>query len=414
MFSDDFNDGIITNPTRVREALIEVDLISASLNPYPVMANADARRTRRAFLQKSGALLGGLALSGTPLATSAGAAPGRRPLLSPGADPLGVALVGLGNYATNQLAPALLKTERCRLTGIVTGTPSKIDRWRTEYNIPEKNVYNYETFDQIADNPDIDVVYVVLPNSMHADYAIRAAEAGKHVITEKPMATSVRDCERMIEACDKAGVKLSVGYRLHFEPHHQEIMRLGQEQVFGRVTVVEASFSFTSRNTEAWRFSKEMAGGGALLDVGVYAIQAARYAIGEEPVRVRATGYNTRPDIFTEIYETILWDMEFPGGGVSTHSTSYSANVNRLYMMAPRGWARIEPAFMYNGVAGRTSEGAMDFPEVTQQALQMDDFARCIAENETSSVPGEEGLRDMKIIEAIYRSIDRDGRWVEV
>ena len=377
------------------------------------MPNTDARRTRRDFLQKTGAALGGLALSGTALPASARGARRRPRAMSPHAKPLGVALVGLGNYATNQLAPALLETEQCRLTGIVTGTPSKIDRWRSEYDIPEKNVYNYETFDQIADNPDIHVVYVVLPNSMHAEYAIRAAEAGKHVITEKPMATSVRDCERMIEACEKAGVKLSVGYRLHFEPHHQEIMRLGREQVYGRVTVIEASFSFTSRNTEAWRFSKEMAGGGALLDVGVYAIQGARYTIGEEPVRVRATGYNTRPDVFTEIYETILWDMEFPGGAVSTHSTSYSANVNRLYMMAPRGWARIEPAFMYNSVAGRTNEGPMDFPEVTQQALQMDDFARCIAADETSRVSGEEGLRDMKVIEAIYRSIDRGGRWVE-
>ncbi len=378
------------------------------------MPNTDARRTRRDFLQKTGAALGGLALSGTALPASASGARRRPRAMSPHAKPLGVALVGLGNYATNQLAPALLETEQCRLTGIVSGTPSKIDRWRSEYDIPEKNVYNYETFDQIADNPDIHVVYVVLPNSMHAEYAIRAAEAGKHVITEKPMATSVRDCERMIEACEKAGVKLSVGYRLHFEPHHQEIMRLGREQVYGRVTVIEASFSFTSRNTEAWRFSKEMAGGGALLDVGVYAIQGARYTIGEEPVRVRATGYNTRPDVFTEIYETILWDMEFPGGAVSTHSASYSANVNRLYMMAPRGWARIEPAFMYNSVAGRTNEGPMDFPEVTQQALQMDDFARCIAADETSRVSGEEGLRDMKVIEAIYRSIDRGGRWVEV
>ncbi len=378
------------------------------------MAPIDSRRTRRTFLQKTGALLGGIALSGAPAVTLAGAQNMRRRPLPPGMNPLGVALVGLGNYATNQLAPALQETEQCRLTGIVTGTPAKADKWMAEYNIPEKNVYNYDTFDQIADNPDIDIVYVVLPNSMHAEYVIRAAEAGKQVITEKPMATSVRDCERMIEACDKAGVKLSVGYRLHFEPHHQEIMRLGQEQVFGPVTVVEASFSFTSRNTEAWRFSKEMAGGGALLDVGIYAIQGARYTIGEEPVRLRASGYNTRPDIFTEIYETILWEMEFPGGAVSKHSTSYSANVNRLYMMAPRGWARIEPAFMYNDVSGRTNEGPMGFPHVTQQALQMDDFARCIMENETSSVSGEEGLKDMKIVEAIYRSIDRDGRWIEV
>lgn len=370
------------------------------------MRTLDRPRSRRTFLQEASALLGGAALTG--IAPDASASGRSRP------DGLGVALVGLGSYATGQLGPALQETERCHLAGIVTGTPAKAERWMDQYDIPQKNVYDYETFDEIAGNPDIDIVYVVLPNSMHAEYVIRAAEAGKHVITEKPMATSVRDCERMIEACSDAGVKLSVGYRLQFEPRHREIMRLGQQEVFGPVTVVEASFSFTSRDTDAWRFSKEMAGGGSLLDVGIYAIQGARYTTGEEPARVRASAYNTRPEIFTEIYETILWDMEFPGGTVSSHSTSYSGNVNRLYMMSTNGWAEIDPAYSYGGLSARTSEGPMELPQVNQQALQMDDFARCIEEDEQSRVPGEEGLRDMKVIEAIYRSIDAGSEWVGV
>ncbi len=369
--------------------------------------------TRREFLTDAARLTGGAVLAGTLFGGSpARASAARR--LAYREQQLGVALVGLGNYATGQLAPALQETQHCRLSGIVTGTPSKAEAWKEKYAIPEKNVYNYETFDRIADNPEIDIIYVVLPNSMHAEYAIRAAQAGKHVISEKPMATSVRDCERMIEACREAGVKLSVGYRLHFDPFHQEIMRLGQDEVFGPVTAVEGSFSFTYRATEAWRFSKEMAGGGALLDVGIYAINGARYVIGEEPVALRAQAFNTRPDIFTDIYETILWQMDFPGGAVSTHSTSYSGSINRLYMMSERGWAEIDPSYHYGQRTGRTSEGPMDFPEVYEQVFQMDDFARCIMEDRESRVSGEEGLRDMRVIEAIYRSIDAGSERVDV
>lgn len=327
---------------------------------------------------------------------------------------LGVALVGLGSYATGQLAPALQETEKCYLAGIVTGTPEKAEAWQDEYDIPASNIYDYETYDRIADNDAIDIVYVVLPNGMHAEYTIRAAEAGKHVISEKPMATSVRDCERMIAACDRAGVKLSIGYRLHFDPYHQEMMRLGQEEVFGPVSMVEGGYSFNYRNTDAWRFDKEMAGGGALLDVGIYAIQGARYVTGEEPVRVQAQAFNTRPEVFEEIYESILWQMEFPSGAVSTHSTSYSGYVNRLFFTAPGGWAELDPSYHYSGQSGRTSDGPMDFPQVNQQARQMDDFVDCILNDRESRVSGEEGLRDMRVIEAIYRSIDGGSAWVDV
>ncbi len=374
-------------------------------------------RTRRAFLGDAAALTGAAALSslfGRPVfgGSPVRAAPQHRSDFS--SQKLGVALVGLGSYATGQLAPALQETEHCRLAGIVTGTPAKAASWKEKYDIPDDSVYDYESFDRIADNPDVDIVYVVLPNSMHAEYTIRAARAGKHVITEKPMATSVHDCERMIDACREAGVKLSVGYRLQFDPFHQEIMRLGQEEVFGPVTAVEGSFSFTYRDTSAWRFSKEMAGGGALLDVGIYTINGARYVVGEEPIALRAQAFNTRPDIFTEIYETILWQMEFPGGAVSTHGSSYSGSVNRLYMMSERGWAEIDPSYHYDERIGRTSAGPMDFPTVYEQALQMDDFALCIMEDRESRVSGEEGLRDMRVIEAIYRSIDAGGDRVEV
>jgi glucose-fructose oxidoreductase len=139
---------------------------------------------------------------------------------------LGVALLGLGRYATGQLAPALKLTGNCELRGVVSGHPEKISQWQKDFSLPENNCYTYENFDLIADNPAIDIVYVVTPPGRHAEFAIRAAKAGKHVISEKPMATSVADCDAMIAACQAAKVKLSIGYRLHFDPYLKELMRL--------------------------------------------------------------------------------------------------------------------------------------------------------------------------------------------
>src|SRR5690349_9596312 len=140
-------------------------------------------------------------------------------------DKLGVALVGLGYYSTDLLAPALQQTKNCYLAGIVTGTPSKAEEWKKKYNIPEKNIYNYQNFDSIANNPDIDVVYVVLPPSMHKEYVVRAANAGKHVWCEKPMAITAQECEEMINACKKNNRSLAIGYRLQHEPNTQEWRR---------------------------------------------------------------------------------------------------------------------------------------------------------------------------------------------
>lgn len=363
--------------------------------------------TRRAFLRGATFGLGTAALSGAllPLAL-------RTRERRPRADRLGVALVGLGNYATHQLAPALQETEDCYLAAIVTGTPAKAEAWSQKYGIAPEHVYDYDTFDRIADDDAVDIVYVVLPNSMHAEYTIRAAQAGKHVICEKPMATSVADAEAMIEACRQADRLLSIGYRLHFEPHHREMMRLGQEQVFGPVKVIEASFGFRIGDPNQWRLDKQMAGGGALMDVGIYAIQGARYVTGEEPVAVTAQAFTTDHAKFDDVEETILWTLEFPSGAVASSSTTYNGYVNRLYATAPEGWFETEPSFGYSGIQGRTSRGAMDFPAINQQAAQMDAFAACVRSGRPSEVSGEEGLRDMKVIEGIYRSIAEGGRRV--
>jgi predicted dehydrogenase len=317
---------------------------------------------------------------------------------------LGIALVGLGSYSTGQLAPALQETSYCKLAGIVTGTPSKAVEWKKKYNIADKNVYNYDNFDTIEDNPDIDIVYVVLPNAMHAEYTIRAAKAGKHVICEKPMAVSVKECEQMIAACKEAGKMLSIGYRLHFEPHNLEMMRLGQKQIYGPVNSIETANGFVLRNPDVWRLDRKLSGGGPLMDMGIYSVQGARYVMGKEPVAVTARTEKTMPKLFDEVEETLYWQMEFPGDAVANCQTSYAKSLGNLRAEADKGWFELEPAFSYSGIKGRTNAGKMNLPQVNQQALQMDDFAYCILNNKPTRIPGEEGLRDMKVIEAIYKA----------
>jgi len=328
---------------------------------------------------------------------------------------LGIALVGLGIYSTHLLAPALQKTKHCKLTAIVTGTPEKAESWSKKYQIPKENIYNYENFDEIAKNPAVDIIYVVLPNALHADFSIRAAKAGKHVICEKPMAVTVAECEAIISACKKANVKLGVGYRLHAEPHTQEIQRLVRDEVFGKTHFVSAEAAYLSGdNWDQWRFNKKLSGGGALMNMGVYAIQGALYAVGENPVAVTAQEFSTMPEKFKDTDESITAQLEFPSGAVANLFTSHNARADRLYASCKKGWFELDVAYTYGPLHGRTSAGdEISYPHFIQQALQMDDFALHIKEDRPNKVPGEMGLRDMKIVTAIYESI-KVGKRVEV
>ncbi len=317
---------------------------------------------------------------------------------------LGVALVGLGYYSTQQLAPALQETRNCRLAGIVTGTPAKARDWKAKYNLPDRCIYDYGNFDSIADNPDIDVVYVVLPNSLHAEYTIRAAKAGKHVICEKPMSVNVDEAEKMIAACKAANRQLAIGYRLHFEPYNLEMARLSREKVFGSVKLIHAQFGFPLRDLSAWRMHHDLAGGGPLMDVGIYCIQACRYVAGEEPIAVTAQEVKTKPELYVDIEETMTWQLEFPSGILANCATSYATYTERLEVCADNGWYQLRPAYGYGPLAGETSKGKLEFPDIREQTLHLDAVAESIMAGAPNPVPGEEGLKDMRIIEAIYRA----------
>lgn len=319
---------------------------------------------------------------------------------------LGIALLGLGGYAGGQLAPALQNTEHCYLAGIVTGTPSKVPTWQSKYSIPDKNVYDYGNFDKIKDNPDIDIVYIVTPNALHRDFVIRAAQAGKHVICEKPMALSVEDCDLMIAECKKAGKLLSTGYRLHFEPYNLEMVRLGTKKIYGNIKKISAGFGFPIGDPTQWRLKKALSGGGPLQDVGIYCVQGICYTTGLEPVAVTAQeGPKTNPDKFNEVEQSLTWQFEMPGGIIAEGSSSYQDSLNFLKAEGEKGTFQLTSAYNYSGQAGHTPEGAMNFPKIVQQAKQMDSFALSIKNNQASIVPGEMGKRDVKIIAAIYEAM---------
>jgi glucose-fructose oxidoreductase len=359
--------------------------------------------SRRDFIRL--ASIGSLAIAGGRLLRAGARA--EIPPPPPGTRPLGVALLGLGSYSTQELAPALLRTRLCRLAGVVTGSPDKAEKWARQYHLPKENLYNYDNLERIADNPDIDIVYVVTPPALHPEFAIRAAKAGKHVISEKPMACSVADCDAMIAACRDARVQLSIGYRLHFDPYHQELMRLARDPGLGPFTRMSGDFSFTMRGKQ-WRAEKRLAGGGPMMDVGIYVVHGACVAAGgANPVAVLAHEEpKTRPEFFKDVEETMRWTMVFPGGATCSARSSYSHQNNRFRAEGPNGWIDFpESAFAYRGIRCATSRGPLRFePPVNQQAAQMDDFADCIVSGRASPVPGELGRRDIRILAAIYEA----------
>jgi len=316
------------------------------------------------------------------------------------------ALVGLGKLSTNQLAPALQKTKYAKLAGIVTGTPEKEKIWANKYGIKPENIYNYDTYDKLAQNESIDVIYIVLPNGMHKEFTVRGANAGKHIFCEKPMANSSQECREMIVACDNNNVKLGVAYRLQFEPHHRHCIELAQSKQFGPLKAIEAGFGFKIGDPNQWRLDADLAGGGALMDVGIYALNACRYLTGEEPVAISAQETKTDPKKFAEVDETITWTMTMPSGVNCYCSTTYAFNgINHFNAYADRGWFGLDPAYGYGGIKGRSSKGVIEFDETDQFAEEMDAFAKTILDGTQTRVPGQEGLKDLLAIEAIYESI---------
>jgi len=358
--------------------------------------------SRREFIKKAGVGVG-LMSSSSAFAN----------IIVPQDRKLGVALVGLGYYSGDVLAPALQLTEECELRGIVTGSPSKIPVWQEKYGIKSANVYNYETMPEIANNPDIDAIYIVLPNRLHAKYAIMAAEAGKQVWCEKPMAPTVEECQSVIDACAKNKVQLTIGYRMQHEDNTRTIMRYAKEKPFGEIEKIDAWAGYRHGNRDHWKCKKDM-GGGVFYDMGVYPLQAARYSAGEEPISIKAWHETERPNMFGEVDETTYFDLEFPRGAVASCMASFAKGGSELKVNCADGHYGLNPFQSYRGVKGSASDGTVFKPVAyNQQARQMDDDARAFKSKKAPMVPGEEGLRDIAIVQAGYRSA-KEGRTISL
>jgi len=383
------------------------------------MSSRDARDlSRRRFLQTASGALAAAPLANGAFSPAAAQVPNLKLPEAPGRK-LGWALVGLGSLSINQIMPAFAKCTQSRLVGFVSGRPEKARHMAGLYGVDPKNIYSYENYDSIANNPDIDVIYVVLPNNMHAEYTIRALKAGKHVLCEKPMANTPADCEQMIAAAKAANRKLMIGYRVRYEPYNQLMIKMAQDtSEMGPTRMILADAGFNIGDPTQWRLRKAMAGGGSLMDIGIYSLNAARYLSGEEPIEVNAMSHTTPNDPrFTEVEENINFQLKFPSGILANCTSSYGVNLGRFRVFKPRGSFEVDPASSYTGLRMRVFRGGSIEERVLPQrdhfALEMDHMSSSVMNNTEPLTPGEEGLKDLKVMMAIYEAA-RSGKTVKL
>jgi predicted dehydrogenase len=331
---------------------------------------------------------------------------------------VGFAVVGLGKLSQGQIIPGLRNTRNARLTALVSGHPDKANRIAAENRLPASSVYNYDNFDRIVRDPKIDVVYIVLPNFMHAEYTIRALKAGKHVLCEKPMATTIADSEAMIAAAKAANRKLMIAYRCHYEPLNLEAMRRVRSGSLGKPRLVITKMvrqSDLSDPSDAWRLDMRESGGGALADMGIYGVNGARYLLNEEPVEVRATARTDRSDPrFKTVEDLIAWEFRFPSGTIAQGSTSFDAADEMAFEVIGQHKRLVaDPGCFYNGNhlyewrGGSRTE--IPIHEIDQFAREMDWMADVVRGRAPLVSPGEEGLQDMRLMHAILESVARGG-----
>lgn len=375
-------------------------------------ASSEKEVSRRSFIKHAG--VGVVAAHLTASGLSAQRVP------DPPGRKLGWAIVGLGNLAINQILPAFAKSEKSKVVAFVSGHRDKAEKLAARYGVNTKNIYNYQNYDALRDNPEVDIIYIVLPNGMHAEYTIRGAQAGKHILTEKPMANTPKECEEMIAACRKADRKLMVAYRCRYEPFNQTLIKIAQDKEFlGPIRVVTSDHGFNIGDPKQWRLNKALAGGGSLMDIGLYALQAARYTTGEEPTEVTAMEYTDRSDVrFKEVEDMINFQLRFPSGALAQCTSSYGyAGQNRIRVVGTKGYVELEPATGYTGARLFVKRGGAreerDIRPVDHFAAEMDHFSECVMDNKDALTPGEEGWRDLRIMMAIYEAA-RTGRTVKL
>ena len=325
--------------------------------------------------------------------------------------PVGYAAIGLGTIS-DIFMRACAQSQTAKITALVTGHPdTKGVKYAEMYDIPRTSIYTYETFDRIRDNKEVDAVYVGLPNSLHCEFTVRAAQAAKHVLCEKPMAISSAECRKMIDACRQAKVKLMIGYRVHFDPTWIQVSEIIASGKVGQLQSFQGGF-FAQQQVGVWRLSKKLGGGGALMDLGIYPLNAIRHITGEEPTDFTAI-LSTREQSgrFAEVEQSMEWTMKFSSGIIASCGCSYGqSGPSFLNINGESGYLVMEPAFHYDGLHLRGAVGRESIDQLGtgklpfQFVLEEEHFARCIRNNQEPESPGEEGLKDMLAIEAIYKA----------
>lgn len=325
---------------------------------------------------------------------------------------VGFAVVGLGHIALEEVLPGLMQSQKAKLVALVSGSPDKAKHVAAQYNVP--HVYGYAELERLRDHPEVEAVYIALPNDMHAEYTVRAARAGKHVLCEKPMANSVAECEQMIAACKAAGRQLMIAYRMQYEPHNRAMIQLFRSKALGENRVITADNGQNGANPAHWRFSYKRSGGGAIPDVGIYCLSAFRYLTGEEPVEVFMRGFRPQGDPrFRDIDGHHVFTLRFPSGVLAHGSCAYDHHEQRsLRVMAERGWYGLDPAFAYRGLRMKVGYAREEsdyveerkLDERSQFAIEIDHFCDCVRQNKRPHTPGEEGMQDVRIMKALFES----------
>ncbi|HET7811079.1 MAG TPA: Gfo/Idh/MocA family oxidoreductase [Steroidobacteraceae bacterium] len=335
---------------------------------------------------------------------------------SKSAAPLRFGVVGLGHIAQAAVLPAFRHARpHVQLTALVSGTGAKLSKLGKRYGV--EHLASYAEADKLFDSGAIDAVYVATPNTEHAEWVIRAAEAGLHVLCEKPLATTVRDCERMIDACERNGVTLMTAYRLHFERCNLEVAELVRKKRIGKARYFDSQFSMQVKAGNI-RTQSEL-GGGPEWDIGIYCQNAARYVFADEPTQVWATAALSDDPRFAEIPESVHVILKFPGERIANFICSFgAADRSRYEIVGTKGSIVVDPAYEYaEGLGYELTVGEKKkkrkFAKSDQFAPELVYFADCVRRNRQPEPSGKEGLIDVAIIEAIHESIER-GEWIEL
>ncbi|MBW4630055.1 MAG: Gfo/Idh/MocA family oxidoreductase [Brasilonema octagenarum HA4186-MV1] len=385
--------------------------------------------SRRALLYKAGFGFMGLSVVGAvgniikpaPTLAQAAPAPSNEPSLPP-EKKLGWAIVGLGEFATKQIMPSFAECKKSKLVALVSGDRAKAEKYAQQYGVNPKNIYNYQNYDSIRNNPEVDIIYIILPNALHAEYSIRGVQAGKHIMCEKPMAITVAECQAMIEAAKKANRKLMIAYRAQYEPYNLATIQLAQSGKLGKLKLITSDHGRNLNPKEPqdrWRAQKKLAGGGSLYDIGIYSLQAARYITGEEPVAISAMIYSTPNDPrFREVEENVNFVLRFPSGVLANCSSSYGySNTKRIQVFGSDAVLELDPATDYYKhrliLKSKNGNQEQKIEDKNQFALEIDHLSESIIQNKQPKTPGEEGLQDVKLMQLIYEAA-RTGKTIKV